>query len=123
MEDNKILAEFLGLKVYKGKNEYTGNEYYYYNNENMEDWEGIPDYNSDWNSLMEVVEKIEDLKLENGYQLYDFNITSFSTTIVDNFDGDALLYIERDKINNKSKLDTVFECCLEFVKWNNKSKP
>jgi len=52
------IAKFMGLNPIKGFNEHTGNHYYYYNNAEMQDYEGLPFYNN-WNEIMPVVIKIE----------------------------------------------------------------
>jgi len=54
------IAKFMGLAPIKGFNEHTGNEYYYYNNSEMQDYEGLPFYNT-WEEIMPVVIKIESL--------------------------------------------------------------
>jgi hypothetical protein len=108
-ENNKIIAEFMGV------NNITSNILRRAMLNNLE-------YHSDWNCLMEVIEKIESLKLDNGYQLYDFNITSLHTTIIDNFDGDVLIYIERSKELHNSKLNIVYEAVIEFINFYNKQK-
>jgi hypothetical protein len=51
-------AEFMGLVPIKGINEHTGNEYYYYNNAEMQDYEGLPFYDN-WSEIMPIVVKIE----------------------------------------------------------------
>lgn len=56
-ENNKVLAEFLGIQVLKDINGYTGKEYYYYNNFELEDFDALPDYNDDWKELMKVVHR------------------------------------------------------------------
>lgn len=52
------IAKLMGITPIKGISEGTGNVYYYYNNPVMEDYEGLPFYNT-WEELMAVVIKIE----------------------------------------------------------------
>jgi hypothetical protein len=52
-----LIAKYMGITPIKGFNEHTGNEYYYYNNAEIQDYEALPDY-KEWNNLMPVVEKI-----------------------------------------------------------------
>ena len=52
-----LIAKYMGITPIKGFNEYTGNEYWYYNNAEMKDYEALPTY-KEWNELMPVVEKI-----------------------------------------------------------------
>ena len=57
-EEVLSIARFMGIKPIKGIDEHTGSEYYYYNNPEHQDFEGLPFYNT-WDELMPVVEKIE----------------------------------------------------------------
>jgi hypothetical protein len=52
------IAKFMGIEPIKGFNEYTGHQYYYYNDAEMQDYEELPFYNN-WNEIMPVVIKIE----------------------------------------------------------------
>jgi hypothetical protein len=52
------IANFMGIKPIKGFSKGTGNVYYYYNNVEMKDYEGLPFYDN-WNEIMPVVIKIE----------------------------------------------------------------
>lgn len=52
------IAKFMGLNPIEGFNEHTGNHYYYYNNAEMQDYEGLPFYDN-WDEIMPVVIKIE----------------------------------------------------------------
>lgn len=54
------IAEFMGLKPIKGYNEATDNEYYYYYDSELKDYEALPMYNT-WEEVMPVVTKIESL--------------------------------------------------------------
>lgn len=53
-EDIKLIAEFMGLTVFEGVSLFDGSRYYYYNNAEMQDYEALPDYDSDFNELMPV---------------------------------------------------------------------
>lgn len=59
--NNDILniAKFMGITPIKKVNAHTGNEYYYYNNSKMRDFESLPFYNT-WDELMPVLCKIEE---------------------------------------------------------------
>ena len=110
-ENNKLLAEFLEIKVLKDVNEYTGKEYYYYNNFELKDFEALPDYNSDWNELMKVVEKIESKN-------YEVIIGGKNQAIIQDiyFAGENGIITERLEA---TKIKTVFEACVDFVNWYN----
>lgn len=52
------IAKFMGLNPIKGFNEHSGNNYYYYNNAEMQDFEALPLYDN-YKEIMPVVVKIE----------------------------------------------------------------
>lgn len=103
IENNKIIAEFMGIRP---KSEldgvYSWSDMPFYSiRENDIDkvWLGISEYvkySSDWNRLMEVVEKI--ISLKNTYAQ------------------------ERQKVFNSisPNIQTTYNACLEFIKWYNK---
>lgn len=102
--DNKLIAEFMELLE-------ISNETYpiLYKDKNSDEW-FAPDelkYHTDWNWLMEVVEKIESLNfivyIETNYcQLY--NATNHEELI---------------KSIYSTKIESVYKACVEFVKWYN----
>ena len=88
-ENNKLIAEFMGG----------------YETEEFED------YHSDWNWLMEVVDKIESMD-------FVLNIRQGHVSIVNN-SGKTPFYTGSD-IVEKSKIESVYNTCVEFIKWYNK---
>jgi len=96
IEKNKLIAEFLGYKNIA-------------NDEDKQDYlNDIVKFDSDWNWLMSVVEKIE------------------------NYNDSATLFIiedERCHVNTQNgfeidsvghtKIEAVYNACVEFVKWYN----
>lgn len=62
------IAKFMGITPIKGISEHTGNVYYYYNNHEAKDYEGLPFYD-EWNEIIPVVEKIE--KIGGGDNEFD----------------------------------------------------
>jgi len=69
--DNTLkIARFMGIIPIKGIDENTGSEYYYYNNSETKDFEGLPFYNT-WDELMPVVVKIESFGVDdNGLDIF-----------------------------------------------------
>jgi len=57
-ENTLKIARFMGITPIKGISVNTGGEYYYYNNLEFKDYDGLPFYNT-WDELMPVVIKIE----------------------------------------------------------------
>lgn len=124
-ENNKIIAEFMGYENIKSNKEHPMYKIpkFAYTENNFGSIETIDTFSpyfddmvfhSDWNWLMEVVEKIE-------RYLYDEIGTEFK---IDIFAG-ASIYIHTTKTyihfpyNNSSKIEAVYNACLEFIKWYN----
>lgn len=65
-EQNKTIAEFMGIQVMTGYNEHNNNrKYYYYNNSIIQDYVGLPMYEEDWNDLIPVITKIAKIASSN----------------------------------------------------------
>jgi hypothetical protein len=95
-ENNKLIAEFMGLADYTVKTDGRILEKGKYT---------TIDYSSDWNSLMEVVEKIEGL----GYSV---NISPSMVYI----NGDKGTIIHPIIIGyNLSKIEAVYNACVLFI--------
>ena len=127
-ENNKLIAEFMGFK-YPTKKQSIENprlgiiyDKSFHNKLFGEDpYEGLNDddilFNTSWDWLMPVVEKIEELGI---------------STSIDYFGGlnfckmlgykKPFIYFELD-IHNKSKINAVYNSVLKFIKWyNNENK-
>lgn len=127
--ENKIIAEFMGYKQFESysediqmvsyriekDNQRIGEltNYVKYKPETKEDaifrlWNQLNlSYHSDWNWLMEVVEKIESLG-------NDVLITTNYVKII--FDeGEQEILINEVNI----KIQAVYDACVEFIKWYN----
>ena len=92
-ENNKIIAEFMGRVIPEDKLEfYDENPTTHY-------------YHSNWNWLMEVVEKIYTLDL-----YYDKYI-DFNSSLIDS-----------GKIKLSTNINHVYNACVEFIKWYNENK-
>ena len=111
IENNKIIAEFMGAKltkdlkimypVYEGDSSYVKNL----------------KYHSDWNWLMSVVEKIHSM------QSYGVFINPNGTYIQDEDDKVICMTFKNEEVNGEiissSNIEATFNCCAEFVKWYN----
>lgn len=103
IENNKIIAEFMGL-YYCEKYQFEG---WYKNHEGNERVYEFK-YDTDWNWLMEVVEKIESLGND-----FDINKREQSTNVF-------VRGVKYSKIiSDKSKIQAVYNACVEFIKWYN----
>ena len=95
IEDNELLAEFIGFDV-------LSNGHYQYESELTRT---LPEFNSDWNWLMQVVEKIESLNHKNNEE--HFQLVSF------------IHHWLRRKHKELTKIEAVYNACIEFIKWYN----
>lgn len=141
-ENNKMIAEFMGGLWNESSQKYgIGNaqyldigtfknlvkaKYHYSLNELS--------YHSDWNWLMEVVEKIESLNLGNTTiktvfseeDLYINSNVSFLIMYKEcyvNFFGEMKVYENWISVTEcNSKIEAVYTACVEFIKWYNEQK-
>lgn len=124
IENNKLIAEFMGLKPIEVFGSYSISKDQVSVNcktesEAFESFCKSTKYHLDWNWLMEVVEKIESIVWEH------LNDTSFNVTI-----GATLYCVIQDNNGGvieiigegKSKIESVYIACVEFIKWYNKQK-
>jgi hypothetical protein len=99
VENNKLIAEFMGLKII------TDDISFFDTNYNT-----LKRYATVWNWLIEVVEKIESL----GFEV---TILKNECTIRNNcligFDFDRTYCVP-------TKIEAVYNACVEFIKWYNK---
>jgi hypothetical protein len=107
-ENNKLIAEFLGYT--QPHPDYPGATYWYKKDESPLT---LLSFDSDWNWLMKVVEKIESLN-------YNFNLTSKEATVLMNHSAIYQTLIHRIDGNNKK--EAVYNTCVEFIKWYNGQK-
>jgi hypothetical protein len=113
VENNKLIAEFMG-------NQLDTVENIYWIDDNIIGKYGFaPDelvYNTDWNWLMSVVKKIETLN-------YDFKILGGNWVIITDIDPDRNEGEEIIEIGGKeSKLKAVYTAVIEFINWYNLKK-
>jgi hypothetical protein len=113
-ETNKLIAEFIGCK--SGLDE-KGNDLVYFNNR-WGDRFLISDlkYNTSWDWLMPVVEKIENLgyhtKLTGYKEKWRFKIILTKR---------PLLIVSQWELNSTSKIETVYKCIIRFIQWYNEN--
>jgi hypothetical protein len=113
-ENNKLIAEFMGIlniddtKYIETLKEMKSNGLYFEQGYMTSELK----YDTDWNWLMPVVEKIEELG-------YDFDINKR--------ENDNNVFIRGSQYSkttsNKTKIEAVYNACVEFIKWyNNQNK-
>ena len=111
IENNKLIAEFLSLKMHPCETieklkflpiEERG----LYNGYFIDELK----FHSDWNWLMEVVEKIESLgyRIEIAKHICRIYLSNKETIIIS---------------ENTPKIEAAYNACVEFIKWyNNQNK-
>lgn len=142
-ENNKIIAEFMGLKKVKCVRNENGKYYDYRANKKFscikeqeiqiesengwglveQDFLFLEDlkFNSDWNWLMEVIEKIESLEYLNknstseGFDSFGIEINKNRCDITQY--GDFTHHLLQG--NGKTRIESTYNACLEFIKWYN----
>ena len=113
-QNNEIIAVFMGRVIPEDKLEfYDENPTTHF-------------YNSNWNWLMEVVEKIESLGYRTLTENECFMITKskLSSFDVRSKDDYNTIFSDNYEINHYggSKKENVYNACVEFIKWYNESK-
>jgi predicted transposase YdaD len=125
-ENNKLIAEFMGAKLYVKQYNIV---IYKFPNKARKELKSFK-YHSDWNWLMEVVEKIESLK---PFQLMDRNWIGFDVKIYKTFNTQThyctIKYLKEqgdmtisNGFSKQSKIEAVYNACVEFIKWYNENK-
>jgi hypothetical protein len=104
-ENNKIIAEFMGYKIQKNPTERFFGKH---SHPITKVWIKELSFNSDWNWLMEVVEKIENYN--DGCTLF---IIEDERSHIDTQNG-----FEIDSVGHTKK-ESVYNACVEFIKWYN----
>ena len=107
MKDNKLIAEFMGVKSYEA----SGYTNFVYSEDNHRTEVDLA-YHDSWDWLMPVVEKIEGLRDENG-NAYRFTIDMCNAQI-----EEANIEI----LGGAFKIDTTYKAVVEFINHINKEK-
>lgn len=104
---NVSIAKYMGIVPIKGFNEHTGNEYYYYNNTEMQDYEALPNYDGSWYYLMSVVEEINKRDwvtiFADKCRIHSLRVDEFETIMI----------IQEEQL----LIDVVFEAVLKYTEW------
>ena len=124
MESNRIIADFIGaVQTYKPYVNTDDMEYDMYGViPTIEDGENEKHYflpqemlfDTDWNWLMVVVEKIENIEDENRCSKYNFEMVQTFVEIIDNNNSDTIVEIDKN-----TKIQATYKAVVEFIKWYN----
>lgn len=115
-ENNKLIAEFMGEEISIPK--YSGGE---------EDWSIIMNgdkiiqtnvrYNSSWEWLMPVFEKIGSLTNQHGFN-FTWSVGKYTCIESNNYS-----VIEKKFFaNSDTPIISAYNCALKFIKWYNENK-
>ena len=112
LENSKLIADFIGADLLKDLlSDNNG-----FININVDIYEQCK-FHSDWNWLMEVVEKIHSM------QSYGVFINPNGTYIQDEDDKIICMTFKNEEVNGEiissSNIEATFNCCAEFIKWYN----
>ena len=121
IENNKIIVEFMGLKPkMESPDIYVFNDMPYFSvrENNPEDVMNAivkySKYNSDWNWLMKVVEKINTIDEDR----FTVQIFSMDTYIYDSKYRNFIIKTELT-YNPDELIKSVYNTCVKFIKWYN----
>jgi hypothetical protein len=120
MENNKLIAEFMGFELQKNPNERWFNQWFTNDilNKPYHSRIEILHFDSDWNWLMEAVDKIESIGDEENNGEYFFEIYKFGVTIFSN--GNYVNEIV--DTTGKTKLEATYKAVVEFINYYNAIK-
>ena len=116
VEKNKMINIFMGLKPVEIFGRFSISKDHVSvccdtSDETMESFSKSTKYHSDWNWLMEVVDKIESLCSNTGFEIS----SSFVHIRVNNN-----LTISSGVCSDR--MEAVYNACVEFIKWYNQQK-
>ncbi len=107
VENNKLIAEFLGYEWDNQNEVLTQNKFAIQNS--------VTKFHSDWNWLMQLVEKIESLGFATSIASGSKGFACVITKGVEN------IFLSNNK-TSKTKIEAVYNACVEFIKWYNQNK-
>lgn len=74
-------------------------------------------FNTSWNWLMPVIDKIESFTDDLNQCRYNVEIEQCFVCIIDNHNSEDIIELDADK-----KIDAVYQAVVEFIKFYNKNK-
>ena len=108
IEGNKLISEFMGLKI--------GNAWQVWNGYADYSQEAEFEYHQSWNWLMPVVERINETRIpENDFPA---SVIIFKTTC--HINDDQQIIVEADIKKGEDLLICVWKAVVEFIKWYKK---
>jgi len=114
IENNQMIAEFLNFAYLENFNYPKENAIGWYNSKGICVGSELK-FHYSWDWLMEVVEKIENIIFDEDNS---YNVTIGSTNYCVIQDSNGEVY-DSSHDNGKTKLEAVYNACIEFIKWYN----
>jgi hypothetical protein len=112
-ENNKLIAEFMGLTQGKPNETCWKHDWFDEAGAVTGRIETHLLFHSDWNWLMSVVEKIENLQYKNNNDVFKVVIDYGMCTIY-NMISDLEVIVN---VSKSTKIEAVYNACVEFIKW------
>tara|TARA_R110000851_G_scaffold16799_1_gene54214 strand:+ start:842 stop:1225 length:384 start_codon:yes stop_codon:yes gene_type:complete len=109
---NVSIAKFMGINPIKGVSKHSGEDYYYYNNAEMEDYEALPSYDCNWGCLMPIVEQIN----KRDWVTIMSDECKIHSLIVDEFDTIKIVK------EGQPLISIVYDAVLVYIELNLKNK-
>ena len=113
LENNRLIAEFMNYNL-----EIVNNEVYFTHDDMLE---SLSDeelhFDTDWDWLMTVVDKIENYNEFTSVLFYPNSCTIIKSR---EFPADDNYF--EISIDSFTKIEAVYNACVEFIKWYNKNK-
>jgi hypothetical protein len=107
LENNKLIAEFMGFELQTNPKERWFGQYFTIPNEAWSNRIELLHFDTDWNWLMQVVEKIENL----GYDV----VIKYNICTITNGENEF-----QNEVGQK--IYATHQTVIEFIKWYNKNK-
>jgi hypothetical protein len=82
---------------------------------------GIFNYDSDWNWLIPVIEKIENTEISGDFRTYKYRFIIYKNEcIIEEYNWDRITYQTYNwhpyiKIEGKNKIKATYDCIVEFL--------
>lgn len=103
IENNKLIAEYMGINYEPNRNSHESSEYFYEDSE--------LGYHTSWDWLMPVIEQI------NSFGEFNVLIIGRACRIYSDLPQHFNRFFEGD-----TTLDAIYAGVVEFIKWYNKNK-
>lgn len=132
IDKNKMIIDFMGIKPKLSHDKkvfsYADSPYFHCTGESEEEVLNsvakYVKYDTDWNWIMKVVEKIETMTY-NTYEI-SFRISKYAVCLQSLAEDGAVIdnciFSKWATYGGTEKLRATYDACVEFIDWHNKNK-